>query len=100
MNTISHMNVVVQQSGGAKEVHNVRHATQDGTQVVAAQQKEKADEQRTMVQHSEDARRAGFEKDLPDRRGRRRKRSPAPPKADTAEQQAPDSAGRLLDTVA
>lgn len=101
MTTISNMNIVVQQSGGAKNAQNVRHATQEYSHLVAAQQKEKDVQQRTTIQQSEDARKAKLDKDRPDKRKQKRRpkgrRDP-----ETSETAAPESrdSGKLLDTVA
>jgi len=66
------MNIVVQQSGGAKNAQNIRHATQEHNHLVATQQKEKDIQQQTTIQQSEDAEQAKPDKDLPDRRKKKR----------------------------
>ena len=73
MTTLSNTNIVLQQSGGAKEAQNIRHATQDYSQVLSGQQKEKDSQQRTTVQQSEDSKRSQLDKDPPEKRRRRRR---------------------------
>ncbi len=101
MTTISDMNIVVQQSGGAKNAQNVRHTTQEYSQVVAAQQKQKDDQQRTTIQQSEDAKQTKLDKDRPDKRKRKRHPERQRDRA-TSEQPAQEKrvSGKLLDTVA
>jgi hypothetical protein len=101
MTTISNMNIVVQQSGGAKNAQNVRHMTQEYTHLMATQQKEKDLQQRTTVQHSEDADQTKLDKDRPDkRRKRRRHKDRRRGEPSGASVQESKDSGKLLDTVA
>ncbi len=100
MTTISNLNIVVQQSGGAKNAQNVRHTIQDPSQLAAAQQREKELQQRTTIQQSEDPKHAELDKDRPDQR--RRKPDPRGRQDEESSEsstQASRDSGRLLDTV-
>lgn len=100
MTTISNMNIVVQQSGGAKNAQNLRPVMQEYSQLIAVQQKEKDVQQRTTVQSSEEARQAKLDKDGPDKRRRKyRRRSRSNPAAPEPAAEAAEGAGKLLDTV-
>ncbi len=52
MTTISNLNIVLQQEGGAREAQNIRHAVNNQNHVVSANQKEKDNQQQTTVQQS------------------------------------------------
>jgi len=98
--TISNMNIVVQQSGGAKNAQNIRHATQEYNHLVATQQKEKDIQQQTTIQQSEDAEPAKLDKDLPERRKKkRRSRSRLNTEESEALIRESKDCGKLLDTV-
>ena len=100
MSTISNMNIVVQQSGDAKNAQNIRHATQEFSQLAAAQQKERDVEQRTTVQQSEDPKQAKLDKESQDKRKQHRKGSNRNPESDERPEQKKRPSGKILDTVA
>ena len=100
MTTLSNMNIVVQQSGSAKEVQNFRHTTQEYNQVIATQQREKDVQQRTTVQLSEDSKRTQLDKEPPEKRKRRRHLKSRSKKTTSKANSGSDNAGSLLNTVA
>lgn len=100
MTTISDMNIVFQQSGGAKNAQNVRHVTQEYGHLVATQQKEKDIEQRTTIQKSEDAERTKPDKDRTDKRKKKRHpRGRRDTETSEASTQESRDSGKLLNTV-
>ena len=100
MTTLSNVNIVFQQSGGVKEAQNIRHPTQDYSQVMPGQQKEKDSQQRTTVQQSEDAKRSQLDKDPPEKRRRRRHMKSRRRKATALIKAGTGEAGNLVNTVA
>ena len=100
MSTISNMNIVVQQSGDAKNAQNIRHATQEFSQLAAAQQKEKEVQQRTTVQQSEDPKQAKLDKEPPDKRKQHRNGSNRNPESHERAEQKRRPSGKIVDTVA
>ena len=100
MSTISNMNIVFQHSDSAKSAQNIRHATQELSQLAVVQQKEKEAEQRTIVQKSEDPKQAEPDKESPDKRKKRRSGSNENPESDERSEQEKRSSGRIVDTVA
>ena len=100
MSTISDMNIVVQQSNGAKNAQNIRHATQEFSQLAVTHQKEKEVQQRTTVQQSEDPKKAKLDKEPQDRRKQHRKGSSRNPESDGRPEQKKRPSGKILDTVA
>ncbi len=100
MSTISNMNIVVQQSDGAKNAQNIRHATQEFSQLAAAQQKEKEVQQRTTVQQSEDPKKAKLDKEPQDRRKQHRNGSNRNPGSHERSEQKKRPSGKIVDTVA
>lgn len=100
MSTISNMNIVVQQSDSAKNAQNIRHATQEFSQLAATHQKEKEVQQRTTVQQSEDPKKAKLDKEPKDRRKQHRKGSNRNPESDGRPEQKKRPSGKILDTVA
>ena len=100
MSTISNMNIVVQQSGDAKNAQNIRHATQEFSQLAAAQQKERDVEQRTTVQQSEDPKQAKLDKEPPDKRKQNRNGSSRNPESDKRPERKKRPSGKIVDTVA
>jgi hypothetical protein len=94
------MNIVVQQSGGAKEVQNSRHTTQAYNQVMPTQQQEKDVQQRTTVQLSEDSNRTQLDKEPSEKRKRRRHLKSTQKKTASRENSGSGNAGYLLNTVA
>ena len=100
MSTISNMNIVVQQSGDAKNAQNIRHATQEFSQLAATHQKEKEVQQRTTVQQSEDPKQAKLDKESQDKRKQHSKGSKRNPESDGRPEQKKRLCGKILDTVA
>ena len=102
MTSISNLNIVVQQEGGAREAQNIRHAVENQNHVVSADQKEKEIQQQTTVQQSNHSERAQREKDPSEKRkGRKKKRRFHQESAGARDQKAsPGAAGKLLNTVA
>ena len=101
MSTISNVNIVVQQGGGATEAQNVKHSSQEYSQVISAQQREKDDEQRITVQQLDQPEAAGLEKDASDgKRRRRRKKSKAKKKTMSSQNDRFQKAGKLVNTIA
>ncbi len=96
---ISHVNLVLQQSGNVQEAHAARHPTAEQGQMAAAQQQAaKAEALKGKVPEAEKSDTMRTDKDAgqrnPDhRRGKEKE------KKETAAKQAEDT-GRLLDTVA
>ena len=74
MTTISNLNIVLQQEGGAREAQNIRHAVNSQNHVVSANQKEKDNKQQTTVQQSNQSEGTQAEKDPSEKRKRKRKR--------------------------
>lgn len=100
MTTISNLNIVLQQEGGAREAQNIRHAVNNQNHVVSANQKEKDNQQQTTVQQSNQSEGTQTEKDPSEKRKRKNHRSHQGA-ADASEQKRlPGEAGKLVDTVA
>ena len=100
MSTISNVNIVLQQGDGAKDAHNTRHASQEHSQVTAAQQKEKDAEQQATIQqpnHSEDVK---FENTSREGSNRRHRRKSKKKKGALRRKGHFKTAGTLVDTVA
>ncbi len=100
MSTISDVNIVIQQGGSAKQTQKVQHPTQDFSQVVAGQQKEKDSEQRTTVQQADDSEKPKLDKDPSGRRKRDRRAERKKKKAGSGKKKDAETSGKLLDTIA
>ena len=102
MTTISNLNIVLQQEGGAREAQNIRHAVNNQNHVVSANQKEKDNQQQTTVQQSNQSEGTQTEKDPSEKRKRKRKNRRSHHGSDDASEQKRLSgeAGKLVDTVA
>jgi hypothetical protein len=104
MTTISNLNIVLQQEGGAREAQNIRHAVNNQNHVVSADQKEKENQQQTTVQHSNQSEGTKTEKDPSEKRKRNRKNRRSHHGSDVASEQkrllGNGEAGKLVDTVA
>ena len=102
MTTISNVNIVVQQEGGAREAQNIRHAVENHNQLASADQEEKDIQRQTTVQQSDQSERTRTEKDPSKKRKQKRKdRRLRQGTADTPEQKGcSDGAGKLVNTIA
>ncbi|HIJ55042.1 MAG TPA: hypothetical protein HPQ03_02845 [Deltaproteobacteria bacterium] len=102
MTTISNLNIVLQQEGGAREAQNIRHAVNDQSHVVSADQKEKDIRQQTTVQQSNQSEETKTERDPSKKRKRKRKsrRSIRGAAGASEQKRLPGEAGKLVDTVA
>ena len=102
MTSISNLNIVLQQEGGAREVQNIRQAVENQNHLVSADQKEKNIQQQTTVQQSNQSERTRTEKDPSEKRNQRRKnRRFRQGSANTPNRKGyPDGAGKLVNTVA
>ena len=102
MTTISNINIVLQQEGGAREAQNVRHGVNDQNHVVSADQKEKDIQQQTTVQQSDQSDRTKAEEDSSRKRKRKRKNRRSHLNATDGSEPKRHSgeAGKLVDTVA
>jgi hypothetical protein len=100
MSTISNMNIVVQQSGDAKNAQNIRHATQEFSHLAADQQKEREVQQRRTVQQSGDPKQAKLGKETPDKRKQNRNGNSRNSESNGEPDQKKRASGKILDTVA
>ena len=104
MSTISNLNIVLQQEGGAREAQNVRQGANSQNHVVAENQKEKDIQQQTTVQESDQAERTKPEKELTEKRKRKRKKPRSTRQSDADSdrdrKRGPGEAGKLVNTVA
>lgn len=100
MSTISNVNIVLQQGDGAKDAHSTRHTSQEHSQVIAAQQKEKDAERQTTIQQSNLSEEVKFENTSHEGSNRRRRKKSKRKKAALPRKEHFKTAGTLLDTVA
>ena len=102
MTTISNLNIVLQQEGGAREVQNIQHAVNDQNHVVSAHQKEKDIQQQTTVQQSDQSERTKAEEESSEKRKQKRKHRRSALKVVDASnpKRLSGEAGELVDTVA
>lgn len=98
MTGVSHLNVVVQQGGSARDAHNIKHQTSEHTQVVAAQEEAVREaDLKGKVPESEAADKLGLKRDKSKEKNDRHQSEEEKKKKEREKKLA--VTGNLLDTV-